>query len=284
MPHKLSAVAQARAEGFSVDLYCVLQSCIPSSTRPVAKGENTSAADIMYAEESAIVQNFSSGIRALGGEVINCSYVTFDGGDLTPNGRLSSAPRLLHPDYPYAAWKRTDSANVDRTIAQANKWRQVAAMRALSGRPYDLVWRQRPDYVSTGLRLRELASRLLAPSATESYAVPGVCNNGIHGDIEAVLTVGAADHYDALFSHVPALYAGRERASDMRLPAATGGRLSSRWLGPEVLLDHHMRRHGERYLHLPAVDLYRCSPYCFGTAAPCRKFLASPPTSPSAAR
>ena len=270
-PHKLAAVSDARAEGFSVDLYCALQSCIVNATADV------------YETERQAVWNFSAGVRAAGGEVINCSYSTFSEGDLSGHGRLTPSLRALHPDYPYERWKRVDMGNLDRTMAQANKWRQVALMRAQAGRTYDLIWRQRPDYVSTGTRLRELAGQLTARGASAAYAVPGICNgpqvhvhgpygvaSGIHGDIEAVLTPKAADYYDNLFSHVPTLYKGGSSTRGSALATPSGDTLVSRWPGPEVLLDQHMRRGGFRYIYSREVRLYRCSPYCFGAAAPCR--------------
>ena len=258
MPHKLLAIAEAQNAGFAVDLYCVLHSCVVAS--------DTTA----VAHELEAVHNLSSQFRSQmgtrGGEVVNCSYSSYEEGSLTASANLRSPLTARHPDYPYARWRRVDTHNLDRTLAQAHKWQQVAAMRSRVGRSYDLVWRQRPDYVSTGLNFRSVATRLLAANSGEAYAVPSICVDGAHTDIEALLTSAAADHYDALFTWVPSLYT-KSGSANVSSRSSTG----NKWQGPEVLLDEHMRRGGFRYLYLHGSKLYRCSPFCFGTALPCRQ-------------
>lgn len=257
LPHKVAAVAEARAAGFAVDVFCMLQSC---TTGGATNG----------AHELNMIRNLSAGVEAAGGDVVKCSYVSFDEGSLTTSGWLKPLLQAKHPDYPYARWQRTDKRNLDRTVAQAHKWQQVRALRATSGRAYDLVWRQRPDYVSAGIHLREVASMLLASNATESYAVPGPCVGGAHTDVEAVLTPAAADRWDALFTHIPNMYKAHENQSH-----PVKQTFGKRWWGPEVLVDEHMRGAGLRYTFLPGATLFRCSSHCFGDELPCRQLVST---------
>jgi len=147
-------------------------------------------------------------------------------------------------------------------MAQAHKLYLAGEMRRQSGRRYDLVWRQRPDYVSTGWDLAAAATTLVGPSATAQYILPPICIGAAHTDIEALLTEDAANHYDDMLTNVERMYVAGN---------------STHFYGAEVLVDEHMRSASRfRYEMQPHISLYRCSTYCFGSSQPCRHYGAHP--------
>lgn len=261
---KLANVHEARAAGFSVDLFCALEAC---------SNEELSAA------RSGLVDGFVAQLTGVV-EHVNCSWWSHSAGVLDASGHLKHEYLAAHPQYPYRHHPK--QMVVDNTLAQAHKLKIVAAMRRDSGRQYDLVWRQRPDYVSTGIGLaavrrallvnasdrpsssaetvltREVSSMKARPQRTPLFAVPQLCFGDAHTDIEAILTPAAADHYGALFDSASALY---------RASAGSFG-------GPEVLLTQHMAPFA--YLVRPRWAVFRCSLSCFDSTHPCRQLLTRP--------
>tara|TARA_B100000945_G_scaffold168434_1_gene135099 strand:+ start:47 stop:544 length:498 start_codon:yes stop_codon:yes gene_type:complete len=147
---------------------------------------------------------------------------------------------------------------VDNTIAQAHKLNVVTHLRRLNKQSYDLIWRQRPDYVSSGLNWR-IVRDILLRRRTSQYVVPQICVAGAHTDIEAVLTETAADYYGQELLNIPSLYAKNGHSFN----------------GPETLIDMHMRTGKFDYEILRNWYLYRCSTFCFGKTLPCRRMLPS---------
>jgi hypothetical protein len=260
---KLANVEHAVSAGYRVDLFCALSGCTDNQSEDEIRSEELAA--------RSFVREFLRTVRHASDVVINCSYWPYagEGEALTERGILRPELRQRHaPSYPYSRWAHQNPQAIPRTLAQAHKLYLVGEMRRRSGRRYELVWRQRPDYVSMGFDLALAAATLGPPNASVQYLVPGgYCAGSAHTDIEAVLNEAAADHYDGLLPGVERLY-------------VAGG--SRRFWGPEVLLDEHMRSVGKfRYESQPDVKLYRCSPYCFGDAHPCRLLPSASAHNPS---
>ena len=253
------ATHAARAAGFEVEIYCALEAC---NDAEVASRWRGAAERLQRAHAEA------------GACRVDCDWFPHAAGLLDERGRLKEteqAPRLPLPPLPHTDRRRQRP----RPGAQARNRGRDATVPAGGNAS---VWRQRPDYVSTGYRLPELRDALLdlelpqvrsLPSSPwpvagrpYDYAVPQACVDGAHTDIEALLTEPAADHYSAQLAHLPSLY------------NATGRYFRS----PEVMLDLHMRSSLRRFRYLlhPGWLLFRCSPLCFGAAQPCRRLGPSP--------
>lgn len=259
---KIRNIQAARAAGFAVDTFCVLEACSQNE---------------VDAARSGALSNFVNVLQHTVGQAVNCTLLPQNDSVLGANGKLK--PRYRPHGYPYPAC-RSFRMHLDRTVAQAHKLQQVGDMRRefsmRAGRPYDLVWRQRPDYVSKGLDWETIRRRLLCdvtrPCASSSatsadFVVPQVCVDGAHTDIEAILTPQAADHYDALVDRLPWLY------------VQGGGYFHN----AESCLDAHMRtgtggaNHFFRHYVQKGWILYGCAPACFAGlrgSSPCRSVIS----------
>ena len=251
---KVESIRAARAAGFSVDLFCVLEACSQQERDAVNNGS---------------LGNFVSAVRHKLAAVANCTLISQNDSVLGVKGKLK--PRYTPKGYPYCHFSRI---SVDRMVAQARKLRQVGGMRRdfsrQVGHQYDLVWRQRPDWVSRGLDWDGVRRSLLCDgrpctsSSAESadFVVPQVCIDGAHTDIEAILTPQAADHYDSLVDRIPSLY--REAGFYLH--------------NPESCMDAHMRTGARRFRHYVQKGwvLYGCSPECFRMQGPeaCRSVIS----------
>ena len=252
---KVESILAARAAGFSVDLFCVLEECSQHESDAVNNGS---------------LSNFMSAVRHIKLAVANCTLVSQSDSVIGAKGKLK--PRYTPKGYPYCHFSRV---SVDHMIAQARKLQQVGGMRRdfsrQLGHRYDLVWRQRPDWVSRGLDWNSVRRLLLCDGTRQchsssaegaDFAVPQVCVDGAHTDIEAILTPEAADHYDSLVDRIPSLY--REAGHYMH--------------NPESCLDAHMRTGARRFRHYVQNGwiLYGCSPECFHTpgSAACRSVIS----------
>ena len=259
---KVQNIRDAQAAGFAVDVFCVLEACSENELDGARNGA-----------VSSFVRQMSIALEGVG-EVANCSWWPHTAGVLNQNGKLLSQYRPAFPGYPY---RHHPFMNVDNTIAQAHKLNLVGEIRRQfsmrMGRNYDLVWRQRPDWVTTGLIMGQLRDSLLHPhrmgiephsahALRGDFAVPQVCISHAITDIEAILTIEAADHYSALYREFSSLY----------------NRSHSHFGGPELLMDLHMRTignrpNGFRYMMPDGWHLYRCSEGCFGKSTPCRRMV-----------
>ena len=274
LPGKLASIATTRSEGFEVDVFCALEAC--SATELVAARAglvDDFVGHIRRALSLDMNLSSSSGSRSTRAPLpplVQCEWWPHSNGVLDATGRLKREHvAAQQPGYPYP--HHHPLMRVDHTIAQAHKLESVARLRRRSGRAYALVWRSRPDYVSTGVSVSAAHALLAAGRAGGSdsaldYLVPSSCTSGAHTDIEALLSERAADHYSAQRHALPALY--REAGEY--------------FAAPEVVLGLHLRRGHLRYRVLPTWRLYRCSTPCFGEAQPCRQLL--PATQPVGGR
>ena len=254
---KRANIRAARAAGFAVDLFCVLEACNDAEVAAARGG----AVD-------AFLEHVRDAV-----DVVNCTWWSYDASAsvLDARGRLKATHRAAHAGY-YPYQRHHPQTRVDNTIAQAHKLEMIGMMRRLSARRYHVVWRQRPDYVSIGAPLVALHGELFGGGAAGGrldYAVPQACVDHAHTDIEALMSEAAADHYSSLKDSIPGLY-------------NASGRF---FHGPEVLLDLHMRlgatmnagaarKPSYRYRgYWVSRDwyLYRCNAECFGVASPCRR-------------
>jgi hypothetical protein len=126
---------------------------------------------------AGVVDAFSSKLSGDGGvEVANCTWWPHSAGVLDSHGKLKPEHWALFPGYPYR--KHHENIQVDNTLAQAHKLMVVGEMRRRfshqRGQRYDLVWRQRPDYVSQGVDLESVRAaregRFVAPRAQIALA------------------------------------------------------------------------------------------------------------------
>lgn len=242
---KRAQIMQARSDGFAVDLFCALEAC--------SKQEQIDA-------QAGMWYNFIASMREAiepAGDVINCTWWPRNSSKAILDSRyyLRNELRAELKGYPYP--RHAQQMRVDHTIAQAHKLRTVGDMRRFSGRKYDLVWRQRPDYASTGVRLRDARELLLELSNSKNvhhvgYLVPPYCLLGGHTDIEAILTVSAADRLSSQYDYLDALYSES----------------GNYFAGPELILRAHMLPFN--YTWLPKWQLFRCATQCFGEEQPCR--------------
>ena len=76
------------------------------------------------------------------------------------------------------AWWQEHLELLHNTLAQAHKLQLVGETRRRLGRTYELVWRQRPDYVSTGLRWADARRALLSSAAPGAQYVS--CRERMH--------------------------------------------------------------------------------------------------------
>lgn len=244
----------ARRFGYRIDLFCVLESCGPA------------ADDVI---ERRMVDNFIHAFRrasSANDEVVNCTLWPRGTGILDAAGHLRSEYRMTHPDFPY--FRRSgfgkNPAFVGHVLANMYKHKVQSQLHRESGRVYDVVWRTRPDFVSTGF---ESALRAM-PTAHDVYFVtqhcfvastPNKSHIEAHGhtDIELLLTGSAALHHGQLFDETAKLYANG-------------------WsFAPEVLLTQHMHEGRFKSQVLWNAELFRCSSHCFGLETPCRLFPPS---------
>ena len=255
-PAKAQGILDARAAAFAVDIFCSLEACSQME---------------LHAARAGLVRDFVAQLaHALGahGSVVNCSWTAPADGVLGPDGALKQMYRQQFPGYPFHA---NQYMNVDHLISQARKLQQVAALRRAhsqsAGMPYDLVWRQRPDWVSTGLNFTSVQKALLLGSQrNHDFVVPQVCVAGAHTDMEAVLTTTAADHLSSLFEQLPSLYKA----------------VGSHFAGPEAAVSLHMRSRCDTraFYHYiqPGWAMYRCSPDCFShERSPCHRAVPTGP-------
>ena len=264
---KIHAIRKARAAGFAIDVFCKLEACSEPNREP-------DSAEVL----NGIVANFIERVSPhLGndGKVVECSWYPFNGteGLHDGTGRLQHQYRTQEFGYLHGApICHFLGMSLDNVIAQARKLWLVGRMRqqfaARVGQQYDLVWRQRPDWVSTGLDFHVLRGLLLGEgmaatfpaSPRADFVLPQLCasENKAHTDIEAILTTEAADHYDEVINNMTWLW------------DAIGGYYS----GPEVVLDLHMRRFRHYVQH--GWQLYRCDAECFTAQEPCRRATPTP--------
>ena len=255
---RIHGIRHARSAGFAVDLFCVLEACNPMEEQDAQRNVDAFVAQISESLGSD-------------GKVAHCMWYPAAQGVLQPGGN-DLKRQYRPPGYPFCHHRYNKAPN---TIAYAHKLHQVSVLRQkfseTSGQRYDLVWRQRPDWVSSGLDMELLRKELLPqsdqlamsarnPRAKYAYVVPQSCSAGAHTDAEAVLTTAAADHYDSLHENIPWLY-----------------RAMSGWFpGPEILIDAHMRVNprGFRYYVQQGWYMFRCSAECFQFTSkdpPCRR-------------
>ena len=249
---KLANIRRAKQLGWNVDVYCVLEACGPHED---ARTEADSVA--------TFVREVAEELHNDTDAVVNCTYWPHGSAHslVDGRGRLSAIHRAAYPSYPYK--RRGPDAVITHALSAFHKLRALSAMRRHAGRPYSLVWRNRPDFVSTGLEPPSRTRHRPTWPDGGAYLVPKYCIGpmlssdtvgltGSHTDIEAILTVPAAERYASLIEHIETMY--------------TAG-----WpFAPEQLLDEHMRSGGFRYAVAQHSALYRCSEFCFGSQAPCR--------------
>ena len=292
---KVHNVLQARTAGYAVDLFCALEACSDDEVRHARAG---------------VVDAFSSKLSGDGGvEVANCTWWPHSAGVLDSHGKLKPEHWALFPGYPYR--KHHENIQVDNTLAQAHKLMVVGEMRRRfshqKGQRYDLVWRQRPDYVSQGVDLESVRDALLAPlgrhvrhaaaplSSTPSSASSAVADaaraDGLWGTgpagaenvghrgrsegersqvqyaVPGICMGGAHTDIEALLTPAAADHYGMQWHHFDALYNASGHLL----YGPEVLIDVHMRSSRQHldYLVMPKWQLYRCSLFCFNMAGLC---------------
>ena len=244
MPYKLAAVMEARAAGLHVDLFCALEAC---NNVELEMGR------------AGVVDEFSSRFReAAGRAAINCTWWPYTEGMMKTTDEPRESVRAQLPGYPYHY--KLGVRKMNNILAQAYKFQVVGDMRRRTGHYYHFVWRQRPDFVSTGLNFSDQAIASIGgrPGANPAahYMLPSICAQWAHTDIEALLSADAADHYDAQFSHVPSL-----PLNDIKGPSLPG---------PERSISLHMYNHGWQHVLQKQWQLFRCNAGCFGADAPCR--------------
>ena len=176
---KLESLMQAQRDGAHVDLYCALEAC---NDDEIAAAEN-GVVDVFVARIRSALGGGGAGggaggggRRRGGGMVVECPWWPYTRGVLGGDGRLRSEYRRAHPEYPYG--RHHPQMRVDNTLAQAHKLQLVGETRRRLGRTYELVWRQRPDYVSTGLRWADARRALLSSAAPGAQYVS--CRERMH--------------------------------------------------------------------------------------------------------
>lgn len=201
---KMEMVAAAAAANWSVDVFCVLSA-----------DSNATLARLRRA-----VDRFEGELRRHAG-VINCTIdplgeSIYESGPASPR-QLRPEHRAIHPAYPYPHRNTTLGpgrggwlSRVQNSLSMFEKLWRVGELRRSHGRlggrrPYDLVWRSRPDAAAT-LPLEAVRRVVFSPS---EYMVPHapMVAAGIPTDMEAILPAasGAADRYDEIWRNLAQL-------------------------------------------------------------------------------
>lgn len=218
---KVQNVADLVQNGWHVDLYCVLEACSEAESELAKKGA---------------VREFGEALVKAGAILQNCTFSNNTMIDHLHTADIQERRSTF----------TTKICRVERRmLSMLHKWFFAQQLRLSSGKSYDFVWRNRPDFVATfdpskrgalwttmrdragftldglhqngayymGAALQDLLHEQgNVTFGTASYLVPATsvcpCGGGHPTDMEAILPVanGAAAHYSNAFNRLPLFF------------------------------------------------------------------------------